>query len=126
MMLIKQDFWPIRPRSLHGAWLQALLVSSLRLGLDDAIVKFAVGLRLDTTICAVHRCRNCSEKVDCCGRYDLSCYVVIVREYITVSMELLPPYITYRAFNSGKIPSPLEPVNLSKSIGEGPDGMLFF
>ena len=37
-----------------GAWLRALPISSL--GLNDASLRIAVGLRLGTAICAAHQC----------------------------------------------------------------------
>ena len=115
MILIMQGFWTIYTSKESGAWLQALPFSSLGQRLDDSTLRIAVGLRLGTTICAVHQCRNCSEEVDCQGIYGLSCcYSEGIHHWHRIVIS-----ITYRALTSAKIPSRLESVGLSRSNDRG-------
>ena len=55
-----------------GDWLNALLVSSCGLRLDDEAVRVAIGLRLGVNLCAPHGC-PCSALVDALGIHGLSC-----------------------------------------------------
>ena len=81
--------------------------------------KDCVELRLNTTICAGHLCRNCSEEVDYRDAYGLRCYYTEEIHH----WSRIDNSITYRALTSAKIASRLEPVGLSKFNGNGPDGM---
>ena len=53
-----------------GAWLHALLVSSLVNLLDDNTLRISVGLRLRGDLCQEHICR-CGKKVDSTSRNQL-------------------------------------------------------
>ena len=55
------------------SWLQTLSISFLGQGLDDACLRIAVGLRLDTAIRAAHQCHHCGVEVDGRGIHSLSC-----------------------------------------------------
>ena len=52
---------------VSGAWLHALPISSMGLRMDDSTLRIAVGLRLDTAICAPHICQLCGAEVTALG-----------------------------------------------------------
>ena len=46
-----------------GAWLNALLISSLGLRMYDATVRISMGLRLGLPLCRSHTCQHCGAEV---------------------------------------------------------------
>ena len=46
-----------------GAWLNALLVTSLGLRLDDATMRISMGLCLGLPLCQSHTCQHCGAEV---------------------------------------------------------------
>uniref|UniRef100_A0A1X7UJY5 Reverse transcriptase domain-containing protein n=1 Tax=Amphimedon queenslandica TaxID=400682 RepID=A0A1X7UJY5_AMPQE len=59
--------------SESGAWLQALLISSLGLRLEDCAIKIGVALRLRLQVCVPHTRHHCGAMVDKFGLHGLSC-----------------------------------------------------
>ena len=102
-----------------GAWLNALLVSSLGLRMDNSTLRIAVGLRLGIPLVKPHQCCHCSAEVSPLATHGLSCRHSEGRHQRHASIN----NILHRAFASAKIPSRLEPSGLYRSDGKRPDGM---
>ena len=88
-----------------GAWLNALLISSLGLRMDDNTIRVSVGLRLGTTLCRPHTCHHCGAKVNHLGTHGLSCTIL------------------YTGPSLRHIPSRLEPSGIFRSDRKCPDGI---
>jgi hypothetical protein len=101
-----------------GDWLHALPVSACGLRLDDEAIRVAVGLRLGINLCIPHTC-PCGLLVDATGSHSLSCKLAFAR----MSRHQNLNDIIFRAFASANIPATKEPVGLSRSDGERPDGL---
>ena len=99
-------------------WLQALLISSCGLRIDDEAVRVAVGLRLYTNLCDQHRC-PCGTVVDCRGTHGLSCN----RSSARIARHSYINDIIHRALVRAKIASVKEPVGLSLTDEKLPDGL---
>jgi len=56
-----------------GAWLQALLISSVGLKLNDSTLHIATGLHLVNAICSSHSYQLCEADVSLLGNHGLSC-----------------------------------------------------
>ena len=101
-----------------GAWLDVLPSSSLGLRMDDNTVRVAIGLRLGLPLCSPHTCRSCGDEVGANGLHGLSCRFSEGRHYRHSAIN----DIIHRALALAKIPSRLEPTNLSSSDIR-PDGI---
>jgi hypothetical protein len=101
-----------------NAWLEAVPVASLGLKLDDSQLRIAVGLQLGGRICAPHTC-VCGQEVDASGTHGLSCNKNAGR----YSRHAEVNDLIYRALTSAKVPSVLEPPDLSMQDGSRPDGL---
>ena len=88
-------------RKESGAWLNALLLSSVGLRLDDNSMRIAVGLRLGTPLCCPHQCCNCGQDVNSTGRHGLSCRYSKGRSFSHAALN----DIICRALSSANIPS---------------------
>ena len=99
-------------------WLHAVPVSSLGLNLDPMSLKIACGLRLGSTICHPHEC-ICGGHVESNGRHGLACKKQIGRRSRHDEVNNL----IKRALVQAKIPTVVEPSNLSREDGKRPDGL---
>ena len=99
-------------------WLHAVPIPSLGLNLDPMSLKIACGLRLGSTICHPHTCK-CGGAVESNGRHGLACKKQMGRRSRHDEVNKL----IKRALVQAKIPSVLEPSNLSREDGKRPDGL---
>uniref|UniRef100_A0A1X7U8Q8 Uncharacterized protein n=1 Tax=Amphimedon queenslandica TaxID=400682 RepID=A0A1X7U8Q8_AMPQE len=102
-----------------GAWLQALLISSLGLRLDDIAVQTGAALRLGLPVCVPHSCRLCGASVDSLGLHGLTCKRGNRRFHRHAAVS----EVLHRALSSAGISSTLEPSGHSRSDGKQLDGM---
>ena len=96
-----------------GAWLNALLISSLGLCTEDEMVGIAVGLRFGVSLCRPHDCINCGAVVDEWGTHGLSCRFSKGRHTRHSAIN----DIIMQSLDS---PPALEPVGLYRSDGKRP------
>ena len=99
-------------------WLHAVPISSLGLHLDPKSLEIACGLRLGTTVCHPHVC-ICGESVESNGRHGLACKKQMGR----LSRHGEVNSLIKRALVQAKIPTVLEPSNLSNANLNRPDGL---
>ena len=104
-----------------SAWLNAFPLPSLGLKLDDQSFQICCALRLGSQICQPYTC-SCGNLVDLSGRHGLSCRYAKGR----ASRHAQSNDIIKRALASADMPSVLEPLGLSNSNNERPDGMSLF
>ena len=110
--------WPPKEWNLHGAWLQALPMSSLGLHMDDDTLRVAAGLRLGATLCQPHNCQHCGDAVDEFALHGLSCRNSQGRHPRHAAINML----LQRALASARVPSHLEPPGILRADGKRPDG----
>ena len=99
-----------------GAWLNALLISSLGQRMDDATVRISMGLPLGLPLCTSHTCQHCGAELSqfathgkkSAGRH---------HHHLAVNN------IIHRALVAAHVPSRLEPSGLYSSDGKQPDGV---
>ena len=103
---------------IWGLAIDVLPSSSLGLRMDDNTVRVAIGLRLGLPLCSPHTCRSCGDEVGANGLHGLSCRFSEGRHYRHSAIN----DIIHRALALAKIPSRLEPTNLSSSDIR-PDGI---
>ena len=105
--------------NVSGAWLHALPISSVGFRMDDSTLRIAVGLRLNTAICAPHICQLCGAEVTELGTHGFSCRASEGRHlrHSTVNN------ILQRTLSAAGVPSRLEPPGFLRSDGKRPDGM---
>lgn len=56
-----------------GAWLSAAPMSSIRLRMEDKVIRVGVGLHLGVPLCEPHNCPFCGSNVDRFGTHGLKC-----------------------------------------------------
>ena len=101
-----------------GAWLQALPVSSLGLRMDKEVVRVALGLHLEVTLCHPHVCLHCQAQVDHQGLHGLSCCRSQGRHPRHAAINDM----VRRSPSSAGVPSHLEPTSICRLDGKRPDG----
>ena len=100
-----------------GAWLNALLVTSLGLRMDNATMRISMGLRLGLPLCQSHTCQHCGAEVSQFATHGLSCRKSAGRHHHhSAGNEII-----HRALVSAHVPSRLEPSGLYRSDGKRPD-----
>src|ERR1051325_6162423 len=104
--------------STSGAWPETLPVASIRLKMEDEVVRVAVGLRLGLNLCEPHTCQ-CGAQVDAGGIHGLACKKSAGRH----PRHGLLNDVVWRAMQRSQIPSTKEPLGLSRSDGKRPDGV---
>ena len=102
-----------------GVWLNVLPVSSLGLRMDDDTIRVAVGLRLGTSLCNPHICRQCGAEVDILGTHGLSCSRSQGRHFRHAALN----DIVHQSLTSARVPARLEPIGLQRNDGKRPDGV---
>lgn len=100
-----------------GAWLHALLISSIGLWMDDNVVRTVAGLDLGVPFCHPHHCHHCEGEVD--ELATLSC----IRSEACHLHHAAINSTTQRSLAAAQIPSTLEPLDLSRTDGKHPDGV---
>ena len=103
-----------------GAWLSALLVSSLGLRIDDNVIRVALRLRLGAPLCEPHHCQHCGDVVNQTGTHGLRCRYSKGRHPRHAAIN----EVIKRSLGSANIPCHLEPTGLYRSDGKWPDGSL--
>jgi hypothetical protein len=95
-----------------GAFLQAVLMTSVCTRLDNTSIRIAIALRLGASVCAPHRC-ICVAVVDSSGIHGLSCRKSSGRfaRHNTVNG------LIKATLSSAEIPSRLEPGGLVRDDG---------
>ena len=101
-------------RKESGKWLQARSMSSLGLRMDDEVMRVAVGLRLEASLCRPHKCHQCGADVDHLALHGLSCRKSQGRHSRHAAMNDL----LKRSLVSAKIPSILNPTGMARSNGK--------
>ena len=104
-----------------SSWLNATPLATLGLKLDDTSLRICCGLRLGSQICQSYTC-SCGNLVDPTGRHGLSCSFAKGR----ASRHFQANDLIKRALGSADVPSVLEPLGLSGSNNERPDGLSLF
>ena len=94
-------------------------VPSLRLRLDDEVVRIAAGLCLGVPLCRPHVCSQCGGHVDELGIHGLSCKFSAGRLPRRMAINTIVKTSLARA----QFPSTLEPSSLSRSDSKRPDGV---
>ena len=101
-----------------GAWLQALLLSSIGFRIDDDVVCIAVNLRLGVAMCHPHVCACCGVQVNSLGTHGLSCRLSKDHHCRHATIN----DILKHALKSGKFLSHLQPSGLYRSDSKRPYG----
>ena len=104
-----------------SAWLNAIPIPSLGLKLDNTSFRICCGLRLGFPICQPHKC-PCGNLVDSSGRHGLSCNKAAGRH----SRHKQANDLIGKAIASADVPVAFEPLGLSPTDNERPDGMSLF
>ena len=87
-----------------GLWLQAPLIASLGLRMDDNVIRIATGLRLGVPLVSPHDCQHCGNCVDELATHGLSCR----RSQGRHSRHAALNDLLHRSLTSAGIPSRLE------------------
>ena len=92
-------------------------VSALGLRLSDEEIRFAVGVRLGTSLCEPHVCHHCRGTVDARGLHGLVCKGGSGKH----QRHNMINDVVWRALGRAKIPSYKEPLGLPREDGKRPD-----
>ena len=104
-----------------GAWLNALLVSSLGTMQDSGSFRVAIALRVGADVCIPYSCR-CGGRMDSRGLHGLSCKHSAGRFPRHSAMN----DVVKRALQKAGLPSVFEPPGLDRGDGSRPDGITVF
>ena len=105
-----------------GAWLNALLVSSLGTMQDSGSFRVAIALRVGADVCIPHSCR-CGGRMDSRGLHGLSCKHSTGRfpRHSSAMNDVVK-----RALQKAGLPSVFEPPGLDRGDGSRSDGITVF